>query len=192
LTDGEDWRNPQIVVSQRRRPQWIGVDEVNVYLDACEGYPESPPLPRVIAVIESYGDHRFALSDFDPWNQERFHPPPPLAQERRCLLPRPPVINIRASLRELDHSVNEARLLGQRWENSGKYYFIPPAGWQAQGICKADWRSKVFTSGWLNGRRGPVDYRGRVWRWAGQHGQHWDLQLVGGDHMNINQNGDEV
>jgi hypothetical protein len=141
--------------------------------------------------MESYADHPNALSDFDPWNQERFHAPSRV-EARKCLLPKPPIVNIRGSLPQLDDSVIQARALGQRWENAGKYYFIPPVGWRAAGMCKADWRDEVFRNDELNGYRGPIDYKHRVWRWAPEHGQHWDLQFEGGDHLNINQNGDVV
>lgn len=195
MADIEDWRNPQIVVSERRRRQWPGIFEIDVYRDPCEHDAiGTGPHSRVIAVLESYSDHPFALSDFDPWNQERLRSSAARGRARDfpCHLPTPPIVNVRASLSELDQMVNQARDMAQRWENDGKYYFIPPADWQAIGICKEDWRNGAFRKEWLNGRRGPVDYMGRVWCWAEQHGSHWDVQQIDGGYMNINHAGERL
>jgi hypothetical protein len=194
MRDIDDWRCPQIIVCLRRRPQWAEGSEVNIHFDEHEQQGVTDSHQRVIAVLESYTEHPFALSDTDPWNQERFRPSSPGGRfiGRRCLLPRPPNVDIRASLKDLDSMVDRARTWGQKWESDHKYYFIPPPSWQAKSIGKADWRREVFENHYLNGKKGPADYKGRVWYWAEEHGQHWDLQLLDGSHKNINQNGDEV
>jgi hypothetical protein len=184
MRDLADWRVPQIVVSSSRLTFWT-TQEGQVAI-RCEDRPEELH-HRVLAGIDSYADHQFASSDFDPWDLRRRYP----AEGGRhvdhpCRLPRPPMLN-GALLRDLDSKLEEARSIG--WRSPGRRYFIPPANWHWREVDKVAWRSgHLFPQKTLNERNGPVDYLGNVWHWHNEE-RHWDVQLIADGYVRISHTG---
>ncbi len=177
MNDLADWRCPQIVVTRTRLPSWAA-DGGEVRL-RCDDKPgEMHPRLLVGVEVESYRDHAFALSDFDPWDLRRCHPPQAGGRVNHpCVLPRPPVLR-GVQLRDLGLKLADARRAG--WHLSGSRYFIPADSWAVDDVAKASWRiGNIFSEATLNGRTGPVDWFGNVWAWDDAE-RHWDVQLHGG------------
>jgi len=197
LGDLLGWRNPQLVVSESRRPEWHPIDhEAHLRL---EDLPDQE-VTRVLIAIGSYEDddghgfvddyeaHKYAAADFDPWNVRHCHPQRQNGDlDERCLLPKHP------SLRGIDLSrVDEQlRLLrSENWPRDGVCWFLPPSTWNFDPrTLKSEWRKGVFDEREKNGRRGPLDYKGRVWSWHSEEG-HWDVQLDNGQHFKVNWRGE--
>jgi hypothetical protein len=166
----DDWRCPQIVVPEIRRALWPLGDEIGVEFAADN---EQNAIDRILVALEGYEAHRYALSDGDPWNLERVHPPSNQRVTHPCRLPKPA---------ELDKCpLNE---LGERSkaciQDQGNYlYYLPSQGWSYRSVTKAQWRdhghafpyrsdAKPHHSGW-------VDREGRIWEWDINE-RHWDVQ----------------
>lgn len=175
LGDMEDWRNPQIVVPEKRRAVWPNTAEVSIQ---SEDHPGTPPQDRVLVTLERYESHSFAVSDIDPWRHlEWLYPPEQgVANKNPCRLPRPPILN-GVPLEELFEMLVNARR--DSWKVNGNYYFIPSADWRPDQIAKPEWRSGyAFTREKVPGWKGPcpIDYKGQTWRWD-RGERHWDVQV---------------
>ena len=185
-----DWRNPQIIVKQSRHALWNNAAEVAIQ---CSDDPNQHH-SRLVVVFERYDAHDFADSDFDPWDLERRshltgHEPPHLRFPRR--LPKPPNLPDK-SIDGIEELLREARSMCTRWELEGKNYFIPPDSWSINTADREQWRQHgAFREGTMNGRRGPIDCKGRVWAWDPQH-RHWDRQSDGGNYRRISHTGEEL
>lgn len=190
LEDISDWRNPQIIVTDRRADVWGDAPEVLV---RCLDRQNMQNELRVVARLNRYHDHPFAHSDVDPWcQQEKLKKPQPDARiNHPCRLPRHPVLS-GATLETLVGRLDEARRIG--WCVSGYYYFVPPSDWDPANVSKPIWRSgyafksgSIKRKGWFKKRRsGPVDYEGRIWSWD-ENERHWDVQTA--PHMRISHTG---
>jgi hypothetical protein len=191
MTNEADWRSPQIVVPRVRRDSWDAGELVNINFDACDEQPGSGPHQRVLAILEAYEGHPFALSDFDPWDFRHLYPPPAGAPPHRnhpCCLPRPPLEDIR-----LDHLAAElanARRLG--WKLGERFYFIPHRDWHTASIDQASWRNgRAFPYRKCrdSDRSGYIDYEDREWVWDREE-RHWDIQLR--PHVRVRHTGELV
>jgi len=203
IGDLADWRNPQIIISERRKHDWqrcFQDGEAAIALQDREGLV----LSRVAVVIGShslkdaykyrddYRAHKYASCDTDPWDVRRlYYPTGEGAHYSQCFLPRPDHL-IQFSLDQLDAELD--RLRAQPWPDNWRYWYIPPEEWRADACSKPEWRHGSFPKRLtLNPKRehkrGWVDYSGeRVWLWHAEEG-HWDVQLPGGGHMRINDKG---
>ena len=177
-----DWRNPQVIVAGVRKTDWPATgDEIEIRFDPCDNQPDLPPERRVLAMLDSfeYERHPFVRSDFDPWDLQRAHPPPPnAAQHMRhpCCLPKPPMK--RAALEDLELELADARR--RAWGSGGKYYFVPGENWKHESVPKQAWRqgrSFLYRKCQGSNRNGYVDFEGREWVWD-QNERHWDVQTM--------------
>ena len=162
-----DWRIPQIIALEERRNRWPNTAEVETKIG--EGTNE-----RVLAILEHYEDHRFAIPDFDPWDLRKYDRDP-LDGRNPCRLPKPPDIDI-SSTTALRDTVEKARRAG--WRTTASYYYIPPQTWVPETISKAQWRNgRAFPQQQGPGFKGPrvIDYDYRTWVWDHTETQ-WDVQ----------------
>ena len=191
-TDVDDWRNPQIIIPESRRASWGLGDEVGIRFEVCDDFPSSGPYERVLAALDTYETHRFALSDSDPWDLRRVHPPPedaPAHRRHPCFLPKPPCVE-GVALENLAAALHEARATG--WEIGGRRYFIPPANWRPDNKSKQTWREgRAFDRRRVRERDDPgyLDYRNIVWIWDDAH-RHWDVQTKP-DYLRLRCTGEE-
>lgn len=170
------WRSPQIIVPEQRRADWPPGDEVGLNCEECGDVPASGPHQRVLAVLEQYESHPFAVSDLNPWDLQRIHPPvPDRPRQHPALLPKPLSLN-GVSLIELYDQLGDQRAKG--WVINKMYYFIPPKDFNPFDIDKETWRKgrafRYETASDSN-RSGPVDDKGVVWSWDEEE-RHWDVQ----------------
>ena len=178
LDNPADWRNPQIIVPRQRRTDWPPENEVHLTCEPCGNHPASGPYQRVLAVLEEYDSHPFALLDHDdPWSRlkSKYCPALNARNGHPCVLPKPPILN-QVRLEDLVDRLDEARRQG--WCINGKYYYIPRADWRPESINKTQWREGyVFPHKSIPGWNGPVliDFQNREWRWDMQE-RHWDVQ----------------
>lgn len=203
LSDLSDWRNPQIVVPESRLTKWLPHgDEAAIRCEECDDHPASGPLHRVLAVLENYESHPFAISDLDPWDVRCTAP----SGAHPCYLPNPlipdsdPLQNHfrRVPIAQLYEKLAEAHRRG--WQASGKYFFIPTADWRPETISQAAWREgRAFPRKLAPERQqmGYSDFAGRVWVWHKGRGphkgeDHWDVQLGGTDYISVNHTGDLI
>src|SRR5205814_6748309 len=56
-----DWRNPQILIVEERRGVWPNTEQVKIEVNFGH-----EPEERVVATLERYNTHRYAVSDFEP------------------------------------------------------------------------------------------------------------------------------
>jgi len=187
MVELRDWRTPQIIACEARREDWeqstVGCSDRTEVRIRCDDQEEV--YERVIAFLGSYRKHHYTRSDGDPWDLARTKPH---NGERPCILPKPPkVANV--TLAELESELEEVRRDG--WCLGGLYYFIPPADWKPGRCAKNAWRNRgafrrARTTDGIH--YGPIDFEGRVWRWDTAE-RHWDVQLVAGGYLSINQTG---
>jgi len=178
MTDLRDWRNPQIVVPKKRLECWERKPEVAIAIDG------NPAGSRVLAVLEEYDLHPYAVSDFDPWDLQRCHLPATDSRvgKHPCRVPKHPALE-NVPLDELDVKLQELRRKGWHYLIGGvdKYYYIPPDDWHLAAVGKEDWRKncKTFPRSEAGGGQGtgPVDHWGRVWIWDRTGKRHWDVQF---------------
>jgi hypothetical protein len=172
-----DWRNPQIIVARTRKANWPDSEEVEIRFDPCDNEPALPPDRRVLAILDSYERHRFARSDFDPWDLQHIHPPSPDAaqhMQHTCCLPKPPMEH--AGLDHVDAEL--AKVRRDAWGRIGRYYFVPPTDWRFGTVSREAWRQgRAFPYRRCENsdRSGYVDFEGREWVWD-QYERHWDVQ----------------
>lgn len=183
LDHPENWRNPQIVFPEKRRTVWPDTAEVTIQ---CEDREETDF--RVLASLENFESHQFAVADLDPWcHLEQLCSPQPGAKNNKpCRLPRPPILD-QAPVEQLSERLEEARRQG--WHVNEKYYYIPPADCFPEQITKLKWRSGyAFPREKVPGWKGPcpIDYNGVTWRWDRKE-RHWDVQLS--PYISINYDG---
>jgi hypothetical protein len=198
LGDLRDWRNPQLVVAESRRAEWhSSTNDHEVHL-RLEDLPDQD-VSRVLIAIESYNGedrqdfvsnyeaHKYAAADFDPWNVRHCHPPRQDGNlDERCLLPRHPSLR-GIDLNRIDDQLRVLR--SENWPKDGVCWFLPPNSWKFDpGTMKSEWRKGAFEEREKNGRRGPLDYKGRVWYWHPEEG-HWDVQLDNWGHFKVNSRG---
>lgn len=184
LGDLSNWRVPQIVAASSRFPEWrastVGEHRVGI---RCEDKPDRLQY-RVIASLESYGNHPYAHSDVDPWDLKRLHPEPSGAETKPCVLPRPPALQ-NVLLEALAASIRHARHQSQF---NGRHYYVPPESWSSDGISDADWRSgNVFPRKSIGDRTGYLDINGVIWTWDHSE-RHWDVQYA--NYVRVNHSGD--
>jgi hypothetical protein len=177
LGDLSDWRNPHIVVPESRLPEWApDGGEVAIRCEQCGDQPASGPHHRVLAVLERYDTHEFAISDLDPWDLQRLHPPiPDRPRQHPALLPKPR-LPTGFTLENFHEHLKFA--CGHQWEIDGRYYFIPPKDFNPLGVDKETWRKgRAFQYDTAPGtdKSGPVDCNGIVWSWD-ENERHWDVQ----------------
>jgi hypothetical protein len=176
LGNHANWRNPHIVVPESRLTEWEPHEnEIAIRCEECDDQPASGPHHRVLAVLERYELHPFAVPDIDPWCHLEWLYPPDIANKQPCRLPRPPILD-RIPIEELVGSLTNVRRDG--WEINGRYYFIPPDNWRPEQITKAKWRAGyAFDREKVVGWKGPcpIDYNGVTWRWD-RGERHWDVQ----------------
>lgn len=177
LGDLTDWRNPQIVVAQRRRNHWPDGLEIRIAIDGTDS-GES----RVLAALENYDTHPFAVSDFDPWDIERCHPTAANGRLSHypCRLPKHPELE-NLPLADVSARLENLRRTSWRYELNGRerYCYIPPAGWDPLLVVKPDWREcRAFPHGRAGGGQGsgPLDHWNRIWVWDRRGERHWDVQ----------------
>jgi hypothetical protein len=192
LENPADWKTPQIVVAHVRRPAWQEQSpEVSI---RCDDRPGAAPERRVLATLEEYGLHRFAVPDLDPWQALKVinAPSPGTRNNHPCVLPRPPCLAA-VHLAELPSKLAEAA--GAGWEIDGRFYFVPPVGYGPQSVDKRPWREgRAFEHATTPERRagkrrkGPLDHFGRIWAWDVDE-RHWDVQFPDGDYMRISHDG---
>jgi hypothetical protein len=189
LNDLTDWRNPQLIIPTLRHSDWEPVkNETAIHCEPCNNQPASTH-HRVLAVLERYESHPFAISDLDPWDLQRIHPPNPEApRQHPALLPKP-LIPKGTTLENLNDLLNICR--GKGWEVMNNYYcFIPPADFDPLNIDKDTWRKGRafrYEKAPSSDRYGPEDYNGIVWSWD-EHERHWDVQTKP-KHMRISHTG---
>jgi hypothetical protein len=188
LGDLRDWRTPHIVVAENRRPQWPGTREVAIQL---EDLLQLGPQHRVLASLDGYASHPFAISDLDPWDLQAVHPPIAGADRQHpCYLPKPPMLQ-NVPMHGIGKILVEVRSTG--WHLGGRYYFIPAEDCKLEAVDKPTWRGgRAFRHGYAPERNhpGPVDYAGRVWVWDRAE-RHWDVQLVP-RHIRVGHTGDPL
>jgi hypothetical protein len=186
LTDLNDWRRPEILVPQPRSACWQPHrDETEI---RCSDREET--VFRSLIPLEQYESHPHALCDKDPWRHlERRWSPGPGDKVHPCVLPRPPSLND-VRVRDLARRLPEAHQAG--WEAPGRFYYIPPVGYDPTRVTQAQWRSgKAFPrKRHTNKRAGPVDYLGNIWAWDEKE-RHWDVQLEVG-YMRVSHTGVEL
>lgn len=96
LWNPTDWRNPQIIVPRLLRENWPPGNEINVMCEPCGNKPATGPYQRVLAVLEEYEKHPFALLDLDdPWSRlkSKYCPTLEARNDHPCVLPKPPILN---------------------------------------------------------------------------------------------------
>jgi hypothetical protein len=175
---GNDWRSPRVVIPEPRRTSWEPGDEITIGFDVCEDLPPSGPYVRVLAFLDTYDSHRFALSDLDPWDLRRVYPPPedaPAHRRHPCCLPKPPCLD-GIAFENLTAKLARARTIG--WRIGERRYFIPPANWHPDNRSKQAWRAgQAFERELVPERNslGYVDYNGIKWIWD-EAERHWDVQ----------------
>src|SRR4029077_12648060 len=134
LSDLKDWRNPQIVVARRRRNRWPDGPEIQIRIDGNDSLEV-----RVLATLESYETHPFALSDFDPWDIERCHLPAANGRLSHypCHLPKHHALES-LPFGQLCGTLGDLRHQGWRFQvdGEGKYCYIPPADWDLAAVVK--------------------------------------------------------
>jgi hypothetical protein len=188
MGDLQDWRNPQVIVASKRRQAWPPGDEVRIRVDDGSGPSYED---RALAQLETYRTHQFAVSDRNPWDLQRVHPPVPGGQRQHpCMLPRPPILQ-RVRIEDLNDRLHVARARG--WQIEGKHYFIPPGTWRTDQTRKQAWRTgRAFPYELLPVCKhpGPVDYAGRVWEWD-RNERHWDVQAPA-ERFRISHTGDPL
>ncbi len=185
----ENWRNPQIIFPEKRRADWPqNTSEVPIQCEDREG-----TVSRVLASLEEYDSHPFAVPDMDPWRHLEWlkRPEPSARIDHPCRLPKPPILE-GVPVEQLFQRLGAARAAG--WNVNGRYYFIPPANCRPELVAKPDWRKghafELKTKDTKKGKKtGPIDWEGRVWAWDMVAKRHWDVQLPDGTHMNISHNG---
>ena len=202
IGDGQNWRNPQIVISTDRAERWRACVHNHEVRIALEDLPDST-IERVVIFMPLYGasdqreygrDYRaqkYAMADLDPWDVRHIHYPHGGGNHyAQCRLPRPGSL-LDVPLDRLVAELNELRT--NIWSDQGRYWYIPPIGWQYNTIDKPTWRRGAFPERATQnpkrmGKRGPVDYRNQIWLWDMEEG-HWDVQLEDGTHLRINHEG---
>ncbi len=191
LVDRRSWRNPQIIVTKDRHPDWRRQEEVDLYCLKCGDQEASGPHRRVVAVLEDYDAHRFASADLDPWDLRRLYPPKPdAARQHLCRLPKPPMrqpVGLDLLYDEIVLACrNGCRLSG------GRYFYIPDPGWRLDDIDSHEWREgRAFPRRKSPERdqMGYLDYEDHIWVWD-RHEQHWDVQWGGkNNYITVNQEG---
>jgi hypothetical protein len=179
MGDLRDWRTPQIATFEEREASWPSTDEIEIKVDG-----DFPLEKRVFAILERYETHRFALSDFDPWDLRRCHNTPTIGRlsgfpchlPKHCDLENLPFAQLQDKLKVL-------RGAGWHYLYNGedRFWYIPPEGWDFTEISRGDWRNncRTFPRGKAGGGKGigPIDHRGRVWIWDWQKQTHWDVQF---------------
>jgi hypothetical protein len=172
MGDLQNWRNPQIIIARRRRPVWPCGDEVEVRVHDGLGRRYD----RVLAELDSYRSHPFAISDLDPWDLQHIHRPVlGVPRQYPHSLPKPPSLQ-GCPIEQLSERLPPIRARG--WQINGRFYFIPPEDWRPDQSGKAAWRSgRAFLHERVPGlpNTGPVDSEGRVWVWD-RNERHWDVQ----------------
>lgn len=187
-----NWRRPYIVISESRSEEWPQVSEINLKTSASDLI-----IRRNLVQIETFDQHEYCEPDLDPWRLGAVGMPAEdttgavgQRHSSRQRLPRP------LKLLPLHYSFDEiVRTLQQNidWScgENGRAYYIPRKDWNPQTISWQDWRCRnIFPTDTVpNGRRGPVDRDGQVWIWDQHHNIHWDVQLPGGNHINVSHDG---
>jgi hypothetical protein len=198
MSDLTDWRDPQVIVCERRLAEWTRDAQPLAALRArgevsieCEDRPADGPHNRVLACLESYDQHEFAKSDRDPWDLVRIHPFQIGGHPHPCRLPKPELL-LQVEPRDLGDKLRVVRANGCRAQ--GRYCFVPTVAWDAMQVAKSDWRhGRAFSRGVMNGRTGPIDYEGNVWAWDNIE-RHWDVQQVSGDpaYVRVSHTGEQL
>lgn len=170
LGDGADWRSPQIIITKPRQQLWQNREiEIEFHVDGVDHRQH-----RVIAVLEEYDDHPYAISDFNAWDLRKYDSQQG-GRRNPCRLPMPPVV--RGSCIE-DLAGTLARARAEGWVIGGRHYYIPPAHWDPVTIGKGPWRDcRAFPQKPRSHYRSPrpVDYENREWVWDHDETQ-WDVQ----------------
>lgn len=195
LTHLENWRSPQIIFPEIRRSVWPTTDEIEI---KCEDRTDS--VSRVLASLEAYELHPYAISDLDPWDVRCTA----VSGKHPCYLPNPlmpgkdPMQNdcYRVPIAQLLDELIEARRRG--WDADGKYCYIPPANWRPEAISQMAWRQgRAFprTLCPVRKQKGYSDFEGRIWLWHKGRGahigeDHWDVQFGGKEYFSVNHTGD--
>ena len=188
------WRVPQIIFPEARRIYWPPTPTPLDVPVECK-----PKAVRcVLAPLENFDSHQYALSDIDPWKQNAWRQRPAHTDPRLfpCWLPRHPAFQ-NIPLDQIPQLLEEARKQG--WRIGDKYYYIPPMDYRPLDFNQCKWRNgRAFPR--ANGKHGRgVGYRDcedRIWVWsrasAGSRGErHWDVQLHSG-WKNVSHDGNEV
>jgi hypothetical protein len=176
LGDIDNWRTPQIVVSQSRRHDWPNDDQVEIQL---EDQPSHPLVTRLLVSLEGYNQHPYAVTDQDPWDVRHAVPTPPVLghlSAHPCYLPRPPSL-ADVPLEEVYRHLPDVRRVG--WELGDQSFYIPTYDWRPEPISKGEWRlGRAFPRSGAErpGRPRYLDYRGIAWEWD-PDGRHWDVQV---------------
>jgi hypothetical protein len=185
------WRSPQIIVPKVRREDWRPAgNEINIRCEACAEKAAWGPEVRVLVVLEEYESHHFAMSDLDPWDLQRIHPPnPDKPRQHPCILPKLPRLR-NLPVKSLHDKLIEAREEGCRVNE--RYYFIPPDGWQPENVDKDQWREgRAFTRKYSEERdqMGYCDYEEALWVWDATE-RHWDVQKDGNNYVRVSHTGE--
>jgi hypothetical protein len=133
----DDWRNPQIIITESRRSTWPIQHEIDIQFEICAEEPVSGPYIRVLVELGEYSSHPYATSDFDPWDQKHIHPCQNTALEHAshpCILPKPP------GLANVPLPGLSKELQGLRQQVGDKLYYLPPRDWRPTEVTKERWR----------------------------------------------------
>jgi hypothetical protein len=140
IQEDSGWRTPQIILPKGRLHIWP-TPTVRIRFEACEGETaHERPDSRVVASLGQYEEHALAVSDLDPWDLRRLHPPTPGSpRQHPCHLPKPACCDC-APIESLYKELEKARSIG--WKTGSQYCFIPPEDWEPTGIASSEWRDR--------------------------------------------------
>lgn len=185
LSDSDDWRRPQVVIPANRRSLWPQGDELEIEIASCDGQAAPELYERLMVVLENYQLHHFALSDGDPWNLERLHPPSDSRVTHPCCLPKPPEL-ANCALDEI-----EGKVAACIQDRDTHFYYLPPVGWDCRLVAKHTWRGRGQGFPYQSDRRphhsGWIDRKDRIWAWDNTE-RHWDVQM-GGSYCRVSHDG---
>jgi hypothetical protein len=175
------WRYPMLLRPDIRKPSWPDADEINYT-------HEDSPKKRNLVPIEHHRDHKFFITDIDPWRlgcvgEPRSDAPVDEMTTTCRRLPRPPSLRLiipLSQLAELARKINDCTCGRDK-----HYYYLPPLSWQPTDRKRDDWRKYAFDRDGVvlkKGRRKETGYRDRndhIWVWDESEPNHWDVKTAG-------------
>jgi hypothetical protein len=184
----EDWRNPQIIFPKVRQKAWPNTDEIEIKCEDRNG-----TVLQVLACLEEYESHKYAVPDIDPWRHLEWlkRPQPGARINYPCRLPKPPILE-GIPIEQLPEMLAKARRIG--WKVGESYYFIPPENYRPELVKQYEWRNgsafDLETKDTIKGKKiGPIDYEGRIWAFDIFQKRHWDVQLPNGNKLDVSHKG---
>ncbi len=177
------WRSPMLFTPQIRGSSWPTTEIKYKH----NGSPDHKT--RNLVLIEGHQDHKYFMSDIDPWRLGCVGEPRPdvPVHERRATcrrLPRPPKLALNlplSQLAEVARGIHDCTC-----GRDTHYYYLPPLSWQPTNRGRDDWRKSAFDRDGVvlkeGGRRetGCRDRNGHIWVWdeSENHENHWDVKTA--------------